>query len=474
MKRYNSHMTRSYRRLSTMTENECKGNSEDSPVCPPMWNCPEDTVTTVPIIPSKDKKTRVDVILPRRPAVRPRPRLPVPPTIPSRPPSSNVPSTPGRAGNDDRMPPYCRPCGPKIPGVIGVPDPNNGSWPAQTDGVEDYPFVPEDAGSRRWTHLLDGNMPFRAGGTYNGVPYTVWSNVVRTTTNQPIPGIQPPPAQPVTTISLFNSSNFPQSGTVFICKEQFTYTGKNDATNTLTGVTRGLGPGAAPGGNGSSFELPGGSDVVLFPDANELQNNSASLVVTVEGNQSITVASSNWTFANSPGLTLSNADTARGRDFINNSYIRIMNQDLGGSNGSGCIYFRIRTTSWPDKDVSTCVIRDSDNPYNTSTYCCSTNFLTPSGWSTGADRCISSAGYEIPETLGARHAQRCPPGFVYDPQSRSDGLPCRKCEYNTTTWNPAQLADSADWRNQPPCTTTGVGCQKCCNEILDGGGRAQC
>jgi hypothetical protein len=250
MKRHNSHMTRSYRRLSTMTENECKRNSEDTPVCPPMWNCPEETVTTVPTIPSKDKdmKPTAQIILPRRPAARPRPMLPATPVIPPRPPSSSNVPIPGRASDDDRMPPYCRPCGPNIPGVIGVPDPDNGSWPAQTDGVEDYPFVPEDAGSVRWS-LSDGNMPFRSAGTYSGVPYTVWSNVVRTTTNEPIPGIQPPPAQPITTISLFNSSNFPQSGTVFIGKEQFTYTGKNDATNTLTGVTRGLGPDAAPGGN---------------------------------------------------------------------------------------------------------------------------------------------------------------------------------------------------------------------------------
>jgi hypothetical protein len=474
MKRHNSHMTRSYRRLSTMTENECKSNSEDSPVCPPMWNCPEETVTTVPIFSRKDTMPLFDVILPRRPAARPRPTLPATPTVPSRPPSSSNVPIPGRANNDDRMPPYCRSCGPEIPGVIGVPDPNNGPWPAQTDGVENYPFIPEDASPARWGMMADGTLTFRSAGTYSGVPYTVWSNVVRTTTNLEIPRIHPN-EPPITTISLFNSSNFPQRGTVFIGKEQFTYTGKNDATNTLTGVTRGLGPN--DGHSGLAGWYPGiirGSDVVLFPDSNELQNNSASFVVTVEPSQSINVASSNWTFANSPGLTLSNADTARGRDFINNSYIRIMNRDLGGSNGSGCIYFRIRTTTWPDKDVSTCVIRDSDNPYNTSTYCCSTNFLTPNGWSTGADRCIASAAYEIPETLGDRHAQRCPPGFVYDPQSRSDGLPCRKCENNTTTWNPAQLADSADWRNQPPCTTTGVGCQKCCNEILEGGGRAQC
>jgi hypothetical protein len=488
MNKYKTHNSCSYRRLSTINKNECIKSSEDSPVCPPMWNCPVPMIQRVPT----RNIIKVDEPIIELPMPLPRPR-PVPsdtPTSGSVHPSDND-NTGGR-GIDDRIVPFCRYCGPEIKGVIGRPSSDlNDPWPAADadTGIEVFPFVLPGADSpcSSWSRVRSGpySTLFRTQGVYTP-PYRVFTDVVEHTTNASYSFGAAGGAAPNNVINLISTQGLRQTnGFVFMSDYQFSYASVNSAQRRLEGVVW-LGLSELPAGSARPGQIPSGCIAVQFQESRNVDNNSASFQVTVEGQGQI--SSEPWT-----GLTLTNDSQARGRGYINNSYIQIFNSDLQspeniGGERAGCIYFQIKTTTWPDRDVSSCVLSTSSGASNL--YCCGNNFLTPDTWGNLSDRCNPPASYARPAEAGGQFPQLCPSGYVFDPVQADDDddgrLPCRKCENNTTSWNPAQLTAGIGPRGylaNPPCSTTGNGCQKCCGETntwinpdgtIETGGMTQC
>ena len=419
---------------------------EEMPVCPPMFHFKQNIIHNT--LPKKDKPqphpgkpSRVKTL----PVIQIRkPRRIAPGGDPAPGTPSNWPDGGGRGGGgSEGNAPSCRQCGPKVDGVIGVPDPDsNNSFPLRRDGLEVTPF----------------NLIFGEGTVPDSIREE--SEHTRTPTNyEEDQVVQLTIASDFTTAATainFSKNgltqeqweNVPPTGTFYVNGESINYTTKSSWSDGGQNVTLSFPDGVralsldlrtphAAGENAYIFLTPASPD------------QTASLSITVNAERSI-----------SPDIKFSSESLdSRGSGYVNGSYLVVQNSDLGGVQYSGCVVMQIQTMRWPDADIDTCVAGSTSFPTNTSRYCCHTGFLTPSDWPYGEGRCAPMADYQ--NSLMGEYAQHCPYGFEYDPEGMlKDGLMCKQCESGTTSFD-STLAPS-----DPICDAgqSGVGCQKCCED----------
>ena len=231
-----------------------------------------------------------------------------------------------------------------------------------------------------------------------------------------------------------NGPQPPSTGTIYFLGESMTYTsaffqGANDEY-LFAGLARQL-PAALRTDHAAGENL-------LLVNGTPTGNTSAGFIVTVNAQREVTEANLQ-------------TNLSRGSNFENNSVISVSNSELGGSQAAGgAIFIQIKTTHWPDKDVSTCLI--SGLSEDAKQYCCFRDSFTKANWVGGAGRCASLAQFGVARP--GERAQNCPSGYEYTPGA--DGLFCTKCKTNTSSFDPTL--------NPANCPANGVGCQKCCED----------
>jgi hypothetical protein len=188
---------------------------------------------------------------------------------------------------------------------------------------------------------------------------------------------------------------------------------------------------------------PQGETILIVPgssDSGSTGNNSATLNVEIGATGEL-------------GSLNIKDNLSRGRGYEDQSILVIKNTDLDGVQGSGAIITKVRSTHWPDQDVSSCIVGDgNDNVANAQKYCCEIESLTPNDWPQGANRCAPDGVFQVgrPEEW----PRQCPDGYEYAPAD--DGLSCQKCTQGTSSFDPTQDPSN--------CPGNGVGCQKCCED----------
>jgi len=430
---------------------------EEMPVCPPMFHFKQNIIHNT--LPKKDKPqphpgkpSRVKTL----PVIQIRkPRRIAPGGDPAPGTPSNWPDGGGSGGGgSEGNAPSCRQCGPKVDGVIGVPDPDsNNSFPLRVDGLEVSPFnlifgegiVPdsirqESEHTRTPTNYEEDQVVQLTIAS----DFTIGNNF----------GIAFSKAG-LTDLTQEQWENVPSIGTVYVNGESINYHTKlpwDAAQNTvsLSFLIDGVSGRELPNDGARTVHAAGESAYIFLTPASPDQ--TASLSITVNADRSI---SPDIKFSGEGGLD------SRGSGYTNGSYLVVQNSDLGGGQAfGGCVVMQIQTMRWPDADIDTCVAGSTSFPANTSRYCCHTGFLTPSDWPYGEGRCAPMADYQ--NSLMGEYAQHCPYGFEYDPEGMlKDGLMCKRCESGTTTTFDSTLAPS-----DPICDAgqSGVGCQKCCED----------
>lgn len=432
---------------------------EEMPVCPPMFHFKQNIIHN--ILPKKDKPqpphgkpSRVKTL----PVIQIRkPRRIAPGGEPAPGTPSNWPDGGSSGSGSQGDAPSCRQCGPKVDGVIGVPDPDSiNPFPLRLDGLEVSPF-----------ELIfgEGIVPdsIRQESDYTITPTNYEEDQVIQLT------IASDFAPDNTTEISFSKADsdltqeqwenvVPSSGTVYVNGESINYRRKTAwgaAQNTVSlifiidGVPSGR---ELPGGQNTARTLHAAGEsayIFLTPTS---PDQTASLNITVN-NADRSISSDDIKFSGEGGLDM------RGSGYVNGSYLVVQNSDLGGVPFGGCVVMRIQTMRWPDADIDTCVAGSTSFPTNTSKYCCHTGFLTPSDWPYGEGRCAPMADYQ--NSPMGEYAQHCPYGFEYDPEGMlKDGLTCKQCESGTTSFDPTRAP------SDPICDAgqSGVGCQKCCED----------
>ena len=430
-RRYNfSH----YTSLSSMGKPNkyCTNADPEAPVCPPMWNCPlENVMLQMPpslALPPREIPKYTERVL----------RRPINP-FPGGDPNlvSLTSSTPGSASAgssaDNDQGRFCRQCGPRILGVIGVPNADpNAPWPAvDANGAEVNPFIIEEefAGA-------EASDLIRAAGNYTP-DYTNYEaqNVLAL----PLAAIFPVTMVQTLTLGINgnipnNWADIPNSGTLYIHGESIQYANKI----VEGGQTYGLGPLTRALPQAQRTEKAAGENAIVLIGAGT-GNTSASITAGVAADRSATA----WNLE---------TNLSRGQGFTDNSVLVVPNSNLGGTNANGGVTLvEIRTTHWPDADVSSCIVAEDESKIDVARqYCCFNDTLTPDDWAGGAGRCASLAQYSVARP--GEWAQHCPDGYEYSPGN--DGLFCKKCGTGTSTFDPTV--------NPANCPANGVGCQQCC------------
>ena len=437
-----------YSSIDTMSKPNryCTNADPTDPVCPPMWNCPL-PITMTTITPSeKPMKMKTDF---EERTLR-QPINPFPDGDPDLAPRNiNAPgSTAAGKSDDDSNKVMCRICGPRIEGVIGVPNPDPAEpWPARNaDGSEQNPFT--DFIFSGAVGVSAQGMPrigvVRSPGNYSITPINYSANnVIELELDMPI-AID---ALGVTFSSDANAFKF----------LELAAWGVDTVTIYLNGETI-VATWASPGGpvffgilSFQSRDLPTdrrivypqGETILIVPgssDSGSTGNTSATLNVEIGA-----------LGAELRSLNIKD-NLSRGRGYEDQSILVIKDTDLGGVEGSGAIICQVRTTHWPDEDVSTCIVPEQGKEDVARQYCCFEDSLTGKDWAGGEGRCASLAQYNVarPEEW----PQHCPDGFEYAPGD--DGLFCKKCATGTSTFDPALSPAN--------CPADGVGCQKCCED----------
>ena len=411
----------------------------EAPVCPPMWTCPLKNV--MPQMPPSRKMHRDEIPKYTERVLR-RPTDPFPGGDPDLiiPGSSTPSSASGGASTDDTQGSFCQACGPRIEGVIGVPNANaDAPWPAvDASGAEVNPFiVTEEFAGAEASDLI------RSAGNYKP-EYTNYEaqNVLKFLIAKDLS---------VTEVQLITLKGktpnnppedwdkIPASGTVFIHGESIQYASKkvldNGATYGLGALTRAL-----PQAQRTAKTVDKKHNIIVLIGAGT-GNTSATITAGIAANRSATA----WNLE---------TNLSRGRGFTDNSILVVPNSNLGGTNANGGVALvKIRTTHWPDEDVSSCIVAEDESKIDIARqYCCFNDTLTQDDWSNGAGRCAALALYSVARP--GEWAQHCPDGYEYSPGN--DGLFCKKCKSGTSTFDPTV--------NPANCPANDVGCQQCCED----------
>jgi len=411
----------------------CTNTEPEAPVCPPMWNCPLENVMHQ--MPPSQKMHRDEIPKYTERVLR-RPTDPFPGGDPDLviPGSSTPSSASAGASTVDTQGNFCRQCGPRIEGVIGVPNANaDAPWPeVDASGAEINPFiVAEESAGAEASDLI------RSAGNYKpdytnyeaqnvlSFPLAVIFAVTEVQIIRLDVGGNPPP----------NWAKIPASGTVFINGESMQYASKigQGQTYGLGALTRAL-PQAQ-----RTAKAVGKKAIVLIGSGTG--NTSATITAGVAADRSATA----WNLE---------TNLTRGVGFTDNSILVVTNANLGGTNVNGGITLvQIRTTHWPDEDVSSCIVAEDESKIDIARqYCCFNDTLTQDDWSNGAGRCAALALYSVARP--GEWAQHCPDGYEYSPGN--DGLFCKKCKSGTSTFDPTV--------NPANCPANDVGCQQCCED----------
>ena len=412
----------------------CMSGENEAPVCPPMWYSPlQNAMLLMPPsvpMPGREKPMYTERVL-RRPI------NPFPEEDPDLNKKNNAAPGAASAGNskDEDSAINCRECGPKILGVIGVPNSDpNAPWPERNaDGSEENPFTSiED---------MDGlvQAPIRVPGRW----VVEYENFLQSQLIAPI--ILSTALLKAEDGELFATYDGPvqlnptSSGTIYILGETIKYTSVRDGWFNPQGdtvyrfaITREL-P-IEDRVDHEEFEELNAVDEYSYPTG----NTSAGIAITVDNLGQVFNYNINF-----------ETNVSRGMGFENDSLLIVQNTEMGGVPGSGAVIINIKTTHWPDEDVSSCIL--SGLSANVKEYCCFQDNLTPSDWTGGAGRCASLAQYGVARP--GEWVQNCPPGYEYTPGV--DGLFCTKCKNNTSSFDPTVETDN--------CPVNGVGCQKCCD-----------
>ena len=432
---YNGTCLARYNTLNTMSKTKC---SSDAPVCPPMWNAPVAPIYTVNI-PTQLPPTRMLRIPRPLPVLRAMPSFGVSMEGPIPGNQEGGTQTPGK-DKDDREGGQCRLCGPRILGAIGVPnlDPSE-PWPARNaDGSEQNPFEVVMGAAAP-------DVDIREQGTYFP-QYDVYQpdTAVELTID---------PAQPLgigaTTLRLSIPDGYtvPSNGYIYSRTETIVYSWDGVDQNLPSGQVVTLNLTRRPAN--PAREVISGS-VFVFSSL-PTGNSSADIEVTIDADLSVCQVPQGC--AGEQGINLKN-NNSRGRNYTDGSIFVVRNDNLGGSERTGALIFTIRSTHWPDQDVSSCIVGDgNDNVANAQKYCCEIESLTPSDWPQGANRCAPDGVFQVgrPEEW----PRQCPDGYEYSPAD--DGLSCQKCAQATSSFDPTQ--------DPSTCPGNGVGCQKCCEDV---------
>ena len=316
------------------------------------------------------------------------------------------------------------------------PDPSE-PWPARNaDGSEQNPFEVV-TGSES---VADG---IRAQGTYFP-QYEVYDP---DTAVECALGVQVNVDDMFVMVTVPDGARIPSNGVAYSRTETLVYTSDNPFPF--------FGPGPAVL-NVSRRPQPPPREQISPPDSILIfsslptGNSSADIEVTIDADRSVCQVPQGC--AGEQGINLKN-NNSRGRNYTDGSIFVVRNDNLGGGERTGALIFRVRSTHWPDQDVSSCIVGDgNDNVANAQKYCCEIESLTPSDWPQGANRCAPDGVFQVgrPEEW----PRQCPDGYEYAPAD--DGLSCQKCTQGTSSFDPTQDPSN--------CPGNGVGCQKCCEE----------
>jgi len=438
---------------STINNMASHNSCGEAPVCPPMWNCPLKNVTPEIPYPDFDSRSGARSGTYSERVLR-RPINPFPggdPDLAIK--SSNTPGS-ASAGSStvDKNEGFCRQCGPEIQGVIGRDDPNS-PWPLlNASGAEEGPFL----GFPDFNSAVPAT--YRTAGVYTSYDNYRPNQIATVRINNLNAAAWPVDATEVDVVVLNNSPVEvpPSSGTLWFQKETIQYSGVQvvNAANKLyklTGLTRNL-----PQGQRAAMPFPATAILTTGPPTG---NNSASLSITVAADRSVPPFGPQP----GPGIALV-SNLSRGSNYssegIGNfiggaeaTFFLIPNSYLGGLEHGGCAFFIVALTSWPDEDVTTCIVAEDPSKIDIARqYCCFKDSLTADDWAGGAGRCAALAQYSVGRPF--EWAQHCPDGYEYAPGA--DGLFCKKCGSGTSTFDPTV--------NPTNCPANGVGCQKCCED----------
>jgi hypothetical protein len=342
-------------------------------------------------------------------------------------------STAAGKSDDDSNKVMCRICGPRIEGVIGVPNPDPAEpWPARNaDGSEQNPFEVQMGALAVGEGIREASLTaFPSYQVYDPDP-----GAIIDCTNA---------GGPFTSDMTFNfmlsspgvdfRTAIPITGIAYTAQETLEYT-LNDAGIGMGNFTVSRRPVSA---GDTRVDINPGDSVFIFT-SEPTGNSTADLEIMTAADRSI--SSINVKDSNS-----------RGRNYTDNSIFVVINDNLGGGERTGALIFTTRSTHWPDEDVSTCIVPEQGKEDVARQYCCFEDSLTGKDWAGGEGRCASLAQYNVarPEEW----PQHCPDGFEYAPGD--DGLFCKKCATGTSSFDPTL--------NPANCPGNGVGCQKCCED----------
>jgi len=409
-----------------------------------MWNCP--LPITMTMITPREKPMKMKTDFEER-TLR-QPINPFPDGDPDLAPKNiNAPGTTAAGkSKDDSTKAVCRICGPRIQGVIGVPNPDpNEPWPARNaDGSEQNPFT---------DFIFSGSV----GGSAQGLPRV---GVVRSPGNYSITPIN---------YSVDQLVEFTLQNDVSIDATLISFTGDaNEAIfQRVPGVCTIYLDGESMRCTTRQGNVGGWAGSFIFGDRRDLPEDRRrvysagdQLLVLPRWDDNASTGNTSATLnveigALAAELTSLNLqdNLSRGRGYEDQSILVIKNTDLGGVPGSGAIICQVRTTHWPDEDVSTCIVPEQGKEDVARQYCCFEDSLTGKDWAGGEGRCASLAQYNVARPL--EWPQHCPDGFEYAPGA--DGLFCKKCATGTSTFDPTL--------NPANCPADGVGCQKCCEDF---------
>ena len=416
-----------YQTLLNMNGGRSSMCASDAPVCPPMWNAPippipNYTAPIPPILPTFHRVPRplgeVEAVPQTGASFGSRPLGPTP--------GSSSGGTGGKI--DDPTYSYCRQCQ-QIEGCVGVKNPDGGPWPMRNAATNlyEHPFM-DKANAAVFNQAATG----RTNSTYTDVPHTIFTDLALAQLNG-VAGLN------ATSIVLkADMEGTFQAGHVYLKNgtnaKTFNVTSFTTDSNGLVTLT-----GAYVGG---FREGPFPANTMVMQFQNQITSTSRLSLDVVVANKAINV---------STGVSLTN-DLLRGEGIPDNAAVRILNSDLSatGVQGLGASIIGLRTTTWPDRDITTCVIAAAD----TEKYCCANGDVTPENYAAGAGRCAPLARYG---TCGptCSNPQVCPAGYKFvggDPY----GLVCQKCEQGTSSYDPTIVPAN--------CPANGIGCRKCCEE----------
>ena len=401
--------------------------ASDAPVCPPMWNAPippipNYTAPIPPILPTFHRVPRplgeVEAVPQTGASFGSRPLGPTP--------GSSSGGTGGKI--DDPTYSYCRQCQ-QIEGCVGVKNPDGGPWPMRNAATNlyEHPFMDNPNAP-----VFNQEATGRTNSTYTDVPHTIFTDLALAQLNG---------AAAVNATSIVLKADMEgtfQAGHVYLKNgtnaKTFNVTSFTTDSNGLVTLTGAYIGGFREGG------FPANTMVMQFQ--NQITSTSRLSLDVVVANKAINV---------STGVSLTN-DLLRGEGIPDNATVRVLNSDLSasGAQGLGASIIGLRTTTWPDRDITTCVIAAAD----TEKYCCANGDVTPENYAAGAGRCAPLARYG---TCGptCSNPQVCPAGYKFvggDPY----GLVCQKCEQGTSSYDPTIVPAN--------CPANGIGCRKCCEE----------